>query len=143
MQQMEDIAADEDAMEALKDLEDELQDCKDGMNQCEGEGEEFKDKRNQNDFAKGSGRGHGKRDFEENDTGTYKSRVAAKLQKGQTIVTGDADGENATTGSIAEAREAVEASLKREADPMEDQQLPRAQREHAKQYFEKFRTGGK
>ncbi|MEZ6095621.1 MAG: hypothetical protein R3C03_15570 [Pirellulaceae bacterium] len=138
-EEMENLQADSDAMETLKDLEKDLEECK---GQCQGQGQPGEqEKIRQQDWAKGEGRGHGKRDMEENDTGTFKSRVGAKLQQGQTVVTGQADGENSKSQSIIEARESLSSSLQSDSDPMEDQQLPRAQREQAKQYFEKLRKG--
>jgi hypothetical protein len=79
--------------------------------------------------------------MEENETKGYKSQVRSKLQKGQSIVAGEAEGENAKSGSVIEAREMVKSSMSKDSDPIEDQQLPKAQREQARQYFEKLRKG--
>jgi hypothetical protein len=38
-------------------------------------------------------------------------------------------------------KEAVQAALTKDPDALEEVNLPRDQREHAKQYFEKFRKG--
>jgi hypothetical protein len=38
-------------------------------------------------------------------------------------------------------KEAVRASLAKDPDALEDVTLPRDQREHAKQFFDKFRKG--
>lgn len=142
MEQMEQMELDQESMEALQDLEQDLQDCKDGCNgQQQGQmpGGGKNDQPNWQDWAKGEGRGGGKREMEETETGEFKSRVKGELQKGQTVVTGDADGENAPGASMAEARELVEASMSRETDPLSDQQLERWQRQHAMEYFQKLR----
>ena len=89
--------------------------------------------------AKGEGPGAGEREREEEKTGKYKTRVKGKLQKGQTVVTGEAEGNNITGRSTSEVREIVRESLTDEADPLENQVLPKSQREHAKEYFEKLR----
>lgn len=139
---MDQISKDQEIMEALEDLEKELEECK---GQCQGQGKENKGlpkKMNRKDFAKGGGRGEGERGIEEDETGGFKTQVKAKLQKGQTIISGEADGENAETESLIEAQEVVRASMAKDSDPLEDQQLPKSQREHARQYFEKLRKGG-
>ena len=97
------------------------------------------DKPNQQDWGKGSGNGHGKRDLEKEDTGGFKSKVKAKMQRGETVVTGNADGENITGRSASETRELVKASISEDSDPLENQRLPKAQREHVREYFEKLR----
>lgn len=120
-------------MEALEDLEKAIGECKGGMN---GEG---KDKPKWQDGAKGSGRGAGERDREEDQTGKYKSRVKGKLQRGQTVVTGDADGDNISGRSSSEVQDIIRESKNDKADPLENQILPKSQRDHAKEYFEKLR----
>ena len=64
-----------------------------------------------------------------------------QLQKGETVVTGNADGDNISGKTASQARELVEASLNKKSDPLENQKLPRSQREHVQQYFNKLRTG--
>ncbi len=140
MEQMEQMELDQESMEALQDLEQDLQECKDGCNgQQPGQMPGQSDQPKWQDWAKGEGRGGGKRELEETETGEFKSRVKGQLQKGQTIVTGDADGENSPGGSMAEAREVVRASMSKETDPLSDQQLERWQRQHAMEYFQKLR----
>ena len=72
--------------------------------------------------------------------GTFKSRVKGKLQRGQTVITGTADGNNISGRSVSEARELIRAEMSKDADPLENQQLPKSQREHARQYFESLRA---
>lgn len=134
-EEMENIQADLDSLEALEDLEKDLQECKDGLNGCKGAG----DKPGWKDWGQGEGRGGGKRSRSEGDTGHYRSRVKGKIQRGQSVVTGNADGKNVPGQSVTEARALIQASISDDTDPLEDQKLPRSQREHAKQYFEKLR----
>ena len=138
MEQMEQMDLDQKSLEALQDLEAELQECKNQVNGCEGGKHE---KPNWGDWGKGEGPGGGKRGMEENETGEYKTKVKGQLQKGQTVVTGDADGENVAGPSISEARELIQSSMSRDKDPIEDQQLQRWQKQHALEYFQKLRDG--
>jgi len=139
MEQMEQMDLDQKSMEALQNLEQDLQECKDQINGCQGEG--IGDKPNWSDWAKGEGKGGGKRESEEGDTGEYKTQVRGLLQKGQTVVTGDADGENVAGPTISQTRELIQSSMSRDKDPIEDQQLQRWQRQHALEYFQKLRDG--
>ena len=133
--QLEKMQAD---LEELQDLEafDKLAEgCKACMNQ--GAGKEGEPK--WQDWAGGEGRGGGKRALEKNDTNGFKARVKGQLQQGETVVTGTADGDNITGRTTSEARKLVEEGMTRETDPLENQILPKAQREHAQQYFESLR----
>ncbi len=130
MEQMEEELKE---MEALEDLEKDIQEAKGGMNGNESDDPKWSKN------AKGEGRGAGEREREEDKTGKYKSRVKGNLQKGETVVTGDADGNNITGRSTSEVREIVRQSINEKADPLENQVLPKFQREHAKEYFEKLR----
>lgn len=133
-QQIQDMQEALEEMEALEDMEGMAQDAKQGM----GQGGKS-DKTSWQDWGKGEGRGGGKRGLEKEDTGTYKSKVKANLQQGQTVVTGSADGKNITGRSTSETRELIQASVSRESDPLENQKMSRTQREHAQQYFKSLR----
>lgn len=126
-------------MDELEDLEaimEEIEAAKNNCNGCEGN----KDQPPKwQDWAKGGGRGAGLRDKTETETGSYKSRVKGKIQKGETVVTGHADGANISGRSISEAREIAKSSVSKKSDPLENQKLPKAQREHAREYFESLR----
>ncbi len=127
-------------MDQLQDLEEMMEEVDAAKNQCQG-GDKQGQKPKWQDWAAGKGRGGGQRDRQEEDTGSYKSRVKGKLQKGETVVTGNADGDNISGKTTSQARELVEASLNKKSDPLENQKLPRSQREHVQQYFNKLRTG--
>jgi uncharacterized membrane protein (DUF485 family) len=134
---MKEMGDELEELENLEDLEEAIGDCKGCMN-----GQQDSDKPPKwQDWAQGSGRGAGKRDRQEEETGNYKDRVKAKLQKGQTVVTGDADGNNISGRSASEVRELVKDSMSKENDPLENTVLPKAAREHAHEYFEKVREG--
>jgi hypothetical protein len=120
-------------MEALEDLEKAIGECKGGMNGNKDGKPKWQDD------AKGEGRGAGTRSREEDKTGNYKSRVKGALQPGQTVVTGDADGDNISGRSASEVKDIIRESKNDKADPLENQILPKSQREHAKEYFEKLR----
>ena len=135
-EQIQDLQQQMDEMGALEDLEAMAEECKQAMNQPGGQPG---DKPNWGDWQKGEGPGGGKRDLEKEDTGSFRSRVKGKLQQGETVVTGDADGKNLTGRSASETRELVRDSMSKESDPLENQKLSRTQREHAEQYFRALR----
>lgn len=132
--QMRQMQKEMDQLQDLEDLDDAIEQCKNGM--CPG----GKPGKKPGD-GMGAGKGFGERPQQEEVTGNYKSRVRGKLQKGQMILTGKADGENLTGRTTREAREILEASMSSQSDPLENQVLPKSQREHAKQYFESLREG--
>lgn len=139
---LEDLAEEiEEMRQALEELEalEDLEEAAEGSKAKMGDGEGEFDKPSWKDFAKGKGPGGGKREKEEDETGTFKARVKGKLQRGQTVKTGTADGKNITGRSASETRELVKAGLSKESDPLENQKLSKTQREHAQQYFEALR----
>jgi hypothetical protein len=129
-------------MDQLQDLEEMMEEVDAAKNQCQG-GERQGKQGGEPKWGNGGdkGPGGGQRDRQEEDTGSYKSRVKGKLQRGETVVTGNADGDNISGKTTSQARELVEASLNKKSDPLENQKLPRSQREHVQQYFNKLRTG--
>ena len=137
---MDEMGDDLQDLEDLEDIMDQIEQAKGNCKGCQGgDGNQQNQPPKWQDWAKGGGRGAGKRDKKETETGTYKSRVKGRLQQGQTIVTGHADGNNITGRSISEAREIAKSSSSKKSDPLENQKLPRAQREHAREYFESLR----
>ena len=126
-------------LEDLEDLEDMMEQIQQAKGECNGgEGGNKEGEPQWNDWAKGEGPGGGLRDKDEEETGFYKSRVKGKLQKGETVVTGSADGDNITGKSISEARDMVQASINKKSDPLENQKLPRSLRDHAREYFKEL-----
>jgi len=139
-EQMEGLQQELEELKDLEDFQDDLDQIKQNMQggQCDGPDN---DKENWADWANGKGRGGGKRESEEGDTGGYKSKVKGQLKRGQTVVTGSADGANRKGRSTTEARETVKTSMNLDTDPLENEKLPRSLRKHAQQYFENLRKG--
>jgi len=134
----EQIESMQDAMEDMEALQDLEKAASDIQNAMQGQGD-MKNDPMWNDWAKGKGPGGGKRADEEEKTGTFKARDKGKIQKGETVVTGDADGENITGRSVSQTRELISASYSAKSDPLQDLKLPKARREHGQEYFERFR----
>jgi len=89
----------------------------------------------------GKGRGQGERPEEETDTGAFDTKVAGKPKAGEAIRAGFADGANLPGRTLQDVRESIGSSMSSEPDAQNYQRLPKAQREQARQYFEKFRKG--
>lgn len=129
-------------MEALEDLQRMAGDCKkciNGQPMPGGQPQPNDGPPQWQDWAQGAGNGGGKRERAEEDTGGFKARVKGDVGEGETVITGTADGKNITGRSLSEARDLIQASMSQDADPLENQKLPKAQREHAQQYFEALR----
>ncbi len=146
-QELGDLQSQLDQLQTLDEMLDQLADCKSGL--CDGDGMSMQGGSLANldagsAFSEeagrglGEGRGYGERPEEATDTGLYDSQVAGQLQRGQTVVTGVADGPNLAGRTQVEAREAIQAALRERADPLTDEQIPRDQRDHAKEYFQRF-----
>ena len=149
-----------DQIENLNEILDQLADAKNAMKcaecggagckACEGNGEgdgksgqgEGKGKgKGKGDYAKAAGQGEGLRDEEETDKSFYDTRVGADAKAGEAVRVGKAGGKNVAGQSKEAVKEAVQAELAKDPDALDEVNLPRDQREHAKQYFEKFREG--
>jgi hypothetical protein len=144
-------------LENLDELQDELADAKNAMNceQCKGagckacEGNGRGDKKGQGQGkgdgigdGLGEGQGKGDRPEEEGDTSFFDSRVAGDPKAGESVRVGDAGGKNIAGRTAAEVRQEIQESIKkRESDPIQEQALPRDQRENARQFFERFNKG--
>ncbi len=139
-EQMQQMQQQMEQMEALQDLEDMAGECK---GNCQGEGQGPGDPNQPpkwQDWAKGGGRGAGKRDMaEDTENGTFKARVKGDVKQGETVVTGNAGGQNITGRTTTETKELVRATMEKEIDPLENQKLSKKQREHAEQYFRALR----
>lgn len=139
------------AMAELEDLEDALGDlsqsknqmnCKqcngDGCQGCQGNG--FGDGEKPGD-GMGRGQGKGDRPEEESDINTYDTQVRGKVKRGRAIIAGFADGPNRKGVTREEIQSAIETTLGEESDPLEDQVLPRDEREQTRDYFNRLREG--
>ena len=92
-------------------------------------------------FGLGPGRGQGDRPEEKHDTAPYDSQVKGQLTKGSGVVTGEADGPN-YKGRVAEAiQQDFDTARRGATDPLTSRRIPRKHREHAREYFDRFREG--
>ncbi|EMI16667.1 putative membrane protein [Rhodopirellula maiorica SM1] len=112
-----------------------------GCQQCQGGGMGgMGDGQGQGDGL-GKGSGSGDRPEDEVDTNTYETQVRGKVKKGKAIIAGFADGPNRKGITQEDVKQSIEAALSKESDPSENQTLPRSEREHAQQYFDRLRDG--
>ncbi|TWU20708.1 Chromosome partition protein Smc [Novipirellula galeiformis] len=154
MQQMADQLGEmQQEMSELEDLQSALDDLSQSKNQmrcegcggagcgkCQGMGMGMGDGAGQgNGLGKGSG--FGDRPEAEEDTNTYESQVRGQVKKGKAIIAGFADGPNRKGVTQEDVKQSIEAAISKESDPAENQTLPRAEREHAQQYFDRLRDG--
>jgi len=151
-----------DQIENLNEVLDQLADAKNAMKceqcggagckACEGGGDKEGDAKDGDGKGKkgkgkkggrglGAGQGEGERPEEETDKSFYDTKVNADAKAGEAVRVGDAAGNNVSGKSKEAVKEAIQGSLAKDPDALEDVNLPRDQREHAKQYFEKFRKG--
>lgn len=90
-----------------------------------------------------AGRGVGSHNPEEEiEGGTFDTRVKTLIRQGKAIVVGTAEGDNIA----GEARETIQenfavASEKQSDGALTDRPIPKDQREHAREYFDRFRDG--
>ncbi len=150
--ELQDMQAELVQLETLDEMLDQIADAKESMNcqSCNGQGCEacmgmgFGRNGRMGEMAGmglGEGQGRGERPEERTDTGTYDSQVRDKPRPGEAVRVGNADGPNVAGVSRMEDAAPLSFSLAEDADPLADQRLPRAQRDHAKQYFEALREG--
>jgi hypothetical protein len=147
-----------DQIENLNEVLDQLADAKEAMRcqncqgagcaECEGNGQgEGKGKGRGKGKGKGDGdglgegQGEGLRPEEQTDKSFFDTRVAADPKAGESVRVGDAGGPNQRGKAKEIVKAEVQSALAKEPDALEDVTLPRDQREHAKQYFDKIRTG--
>jgi len=89
----------------------------------------------------GEGAGFGYRPEEKTDTGAFESRIRAKPKAGEAVRVGDAGGPNQPGATLQDVKNAIQSSLREEADPLTDQRLPRSQQDHVRQYYQRFSKG--
>ncbi|MDV6028635.1 MAG: hypothetical protein F9B45_00690 [Phycisphaera sp. RhM] len=140
-QEMSELQDLEDAMNDLSQSKEQMR-CSScgggGCQQCQGMGMGEGDKPGD---GLGEGAGQGDRPEEEGDTNTYETQVRGQVKKGKAVISGFADGPNRKGISREDVKRAIESSFSEESDPLENQQLPRTEREHAMDYFNKLRAG--
>lgn len=152
MQQMADqlgeMQAEMEQMEELQDALDQLSQTKEqmGCKSCNGQGCQQCNGNGQGDKpgegkGMGKGNGSGDRPEEENDTNFYDSQVRTQPKQGKAVMSGPAGGENRKGVTRQSVQDAVLEAITEESDPLENQALPRSERQHAEQYFNKLREG--
>jgi hypothetical protein len=106
-------------------------------------GEKGKGKEKGNGDGMGEGRGEGDRDEEESEFNEYDAQVRDQIRKGETVNGGKVGGKNRKGVTREEARDAVLSSQPDEPDAIENIQLPKAQRDQLKEYFNSLRGSEK
>lgn len=144
-QDVQQMQQDMDELEMMNEALDEIALAKDAMNceacggagceQCMGDGMEF-DEDPMPGEGLGKGRGVGDRPEAETDKDFYTSRVKGKVRKGQAVVVGTANGQNVAGQPRESIKDLLSAENADDADPLAGQQLTRAQKDHAQEYFE-------
>jgi tetratricopeptide (TPR) repeat protein len=92
-------------------------------------------------YGLNEGKGRGERPEEKTDTASYDSQAQSKINKGKAVMIGHADGPNIKGQTREEAKEAILNSTPEKSDPLTDAQLPRDQKDHTREYFEKYQDG--
>lgn len=135
-------------MENLQDVLDDLSQSKSQMNckSCNGDGCQSCEGGGFGDGQKpgsgmGRGTGEGDRPEEESETNRYDTQVRGEVKRGKSIIAGFADGPNRKGVTREQIKNVIESSITDESDPLEDQILPRDEREQTRQYFDRLREG--
>lgn len=154
--QLDELAADlkgmqqeMDELKSIDDVMDQIADAKNAINgkdgdegmDGQGEGGEGNGEGDKPGNGLGQGPGFGNRPEQETDTGYFESQVRAKPKPGEAVRAGEADGPNVKGKTKEEIKEQILSSISKDPDALTDEKLPRAEREHAKQYFERLRKG--
>lgn len=147
--QLADLADQAEELAMLDDALSELDMAKDSMNckECQGEGCAACQGRNNRvgrmGMGLGRGRGTGPRPEEKTNTGFFDTKAKTKTGKGSAVVVGSVEGPNIKGRVDQQIQTEFDAAEAADEDPLTDQQLPRAYREHAKTYFDALREGKK
>ncbi len=139
MDQLQDL---EDTLESLSQSKDQMrcQACSGGGCQsCQGSGRG--NQPGSPGSGLGQGQGQGDRPEEETDTGFYDTQVRGQPKQGRGIIAGFADGPNRKGVSREEIKDAVIGAIRADSDPLENQNLPRVERDHTREYFDRLRQG--
>ncbi|MEL6106920.1 MAG: hypothetical protein AAFU85_12820 [Planctomycetota bacterium] len=131
-------------MSELKDLESAMNELSQSKEQMRGDGNEMGQNMGQGNGegegdGLGEGSGRGDRPEEEGDTNSYETQVRGKVQRGKSVITGFADGPNKKGVTREDVKNSIETAISEESDPLENQTLPRTERDHARDYFNKLR----
>ena len=89
----------------------------------------------------GEGQGKGGRPEEKNAIKFFESRVRGDPEGGKAVIVGEVRGPNVGGQVREQIKSEIQASKSEDADPLTGVRLPKAQREHAREYFDSFREG--
>jgi hypothetical protein len=89
----------------------------------------------------GEGQGSGERPEADDEVDFFDSQVRDQMRRGEIVDGGKVGGENKKGMSQVDVQQAVLTSLSEEPEPLDDTPLPKAQREHARAYFNALREG--
>jgi len=145
LEQLQDI---EETLDTLSQSKDQMR-CKScggqGCENCKGNGEGEQKGKNAgkggSKYGLGKGSGLSGPEEEDKDAQSYESQVRGEPKQGRGVNAGFADGPNRKGVSREDVKQAVLGAISEESDPTESQTLPQVEREHAREYFDKLRSG--
>lgn len=83
----------------------------------------------------------GRRPEKKTDTRLYDSHVRQQVGRGKAVVVGTAQGPNLKGNVDLQIQQGVVSVQKGATDPLTDQRMPKDQRRHAQEYFDRLREG--
>jgi hypothetical protein len=158
---MEDMGADQMDANELEEMMEEFEDAKNASkcDACDGQGCEAckgkdgkggqKGQKGQKGKGQGKekgegdgdgeGKGEGDRDEKEADYKNFDAQVRDEMRKGETINGGKVAGKNRKGTTSEEAKQAVLSAKQEDPDAIENMNLPKAQRDQQREYFDSLR----
>jgi len=94
-----------------------------------------------NGFGLGAGQGAGPRPESETPVNFRDTSTRQQVGPGAASVVGEVDGPNIPGDVRQQIQEQYESARHETAEPLVDQWMPRPHRRHAREYFDRFRTG--
>lgn len=89
----------------------------------------------------GSGQGQWPRPENESDSNFFESQVRGKVGRGKSVIKGTAEGPNQSGDVLADIQQSIQTGEFEVTDPVQESRIPRAHRDHARQYFDALREG--
>ena len=89
----------------------------------------------------GGGKGIGFRPEQKTDTAFFDSQVKQKVGRGSAVVVDMVEGPNVKGNVETETQQQVDSARRSSTDPLTGHQMPRSHRQHAREYFDRFREG--
>lgn len=141
MDQLQDL---DDTLESLSQSKDQMrcQSCSGaGCQSCQGTEAGNGRSGGSSGSRPGYGAGRDVGPAEPIETSPYDTQVRGQPKQGRGIIAGFADGPNRKGVSREEIKDAVIGAINSPSDPLENQNLPRVERDHAREYFDRLRQG--